>query len=183
MGVPDQTQQEAQEAIVSLLERVRPKLQRVLARYRIPQQDAEDLLQETLLSLVTSWGTVRDREGWLIGVLRFRCANYWRGRKRSLCEFVDETLLEALAGPQPARGCDLELARDVGKAVSHLPARCQDLFQLRYNLGCTPRETATRLGYCESSISNIFNRCLNALTRRLVAVGFLAETHGAQPTS
>ena len=175
MGVPDRQQQETRDAISGLLARVRPKLNRVLARYRIPAQDSEDLVQEAFLALVSSWHSVRDPEGWLIGVLRFRCANYWRSRSRDLCEFVDETLLEVLAGPQASPSHDVELRQDVGRVVANLPPRCQNLFQLRYRLGCTPREAAEKLGFRTTSISNIFGRCLTALTRRLLAVGFLEE--------
>jgi RNA polymerase sigma factor (sigma-70 family) len=179
VGVPDRQQQEARDAIGALLARARPKLNRILCRYRIPLQDAEDLVQEAFLALVTSWSSVRDPEGWLIGVLRFRCANYWRRRSRDLCEFVDDALLEALAGPQSSPSQDVELRQDVGKVVAHLPSRCQNLFQLRYRLGCTPGETAEKLRFRRTSISNIFSRCLTALTRRLMAVGFLeGAPHG-----
>jgi RNA polymerase sigma factor (sigma-70 family) len=169
----DRTLADARDPVACVLDRVRPRLIAILARYRIPTQDAEDLTQEAILSLISSWSRVRDPDGWLMGVLRHRCANYWRSRQRRLYELVDDTLLEALAEPQTSPETRLDLAEDLGRAVAKLPPRCQSVFRLRYGLGCTPTETAERLGYRGSSISTVFHRCLSALTRRLVASGFI----------
>jgi RNA polymerase sigma-70 factor (ECF subfamily) len=178
VGTPE-TQSCADDSIVSALEHVRPRAAAVLARYRIPPQDAEDLVQDAALCLVSSWPKVTDAEGWLLGVLKHRCANYWRARRRRLCESVDEVLLEAFAEPQPSGTPSVELAEDLGRAVAKLPSRCQSLFRLRYHLGCTPREAAQRLGYSATSISNIAIRCLTALGRCLVAAGFFEEQRRA----
>ena len=52
------------------LRRAGPRLKRVLASYRIPSEDAEDLLQQSLLALVHRRDQVRDPESWLIGTLK-----------------------------------------------------------------------------------------------------------------
>jgi len=45
----------------------------MLRRARIPEQDADDLIQDTLLALVTHWRSVRNPNAWVGGVLRKHC--------------------------------------------------------------------------------------------------------------
>ena len=76
---------------------VRPKLRRMLRRARIPEQDADDLIQDTLLALVFQWRRVRDPNAWVAGALRKHCLMYWRSHRRRLYDTVDRT------GPRVAR--------------------------------------------------------------------------------
>ncbi len=140
----------------------------VFARFRIPEQDAEDLLQQALLTYVRKRHTVRDPESWLVGTLRNRCLKYWRARRRSLYIAVDEALLESLATPGETSQERADLRRDLSTAMGRLRPRCRSILGLRYGLGCEPRETARRLGYKESSIYKLVERCLAALSSQLL---------------
>ncbi len=57
---------------------MRPKLKAILYRHRIPVEDTEDLIQETLLTLVRRRLEIRDPEAWVIAVLKKKCLMYWR---------------------------------------------------------------------------------------------------------
>src|SRR4051812_7683033 len=81
------------------LKQVEPKLKRVLATYRVPSGDAEDLLQQTLLALLYQWDRVRDPEAWLIGTLRRHCLMYWRTLRRRIYSSMDTAFLELLSQP------------------------------------------------------------------------------------
>ena len=50
----------AEPSLEEILARIEPRLKRVLSRYRIPAQDADDLLQETFLIMVSKAGTIRN---------------------------------------------------------------------------------------------------------------------------
>jgi DNA-directed RNA polymerase specialized sigma24 family protein len=56
-------------ALEDILRRVEPKLKRLLASYRIPVADAEDLVQESLCHLIYQLDKVRDPECWLLGTV------------------------------------------------------------------------------------------------------------------
>src|SRR3978361_2456631 len=84
-------------SLEEILERAEPKLRRVLGRYRIPAQDAEDLLQETFLIMVSKWGTIRNPDSWLLATLSNRCIIYWRKYRSRLWDLVDTAILELLA--------------------------------------------------------------------------------------
>ena len=142
----------------------------VFARYRIPEQDAEDLLQQALLTYVRKRETVRDPATWLVGTLRNRCLKYWRARRRSLYTAVDAAILESVAADGAPNQAQVEIRRDLKGAMGRLRPRCRSILGLRYGLGCEPRETARRLGYKESSIYKLVERCLAALSNQLLQV-------------
>ncbi|MGH9362712.1 MAG: RNA polymerase sigma factor [Thermoanaerobaculia bacterium] len=168
----------ADRSLELLLERVGPRLKCVFVRFRIPPDDAEDLLQQALLAFIHQSGEVRDPEAWLAGTLRHKCLLYWRNRRRKVYDAVDDAMLEWLAPPQAPDQEDTDLRRDLRQLIERLPPRCRSLLQLRYEFGYEAPELARRLGYRASSIGKITTRCLAALTRHLIAAGLGKERHG-----
>lgn len=153
------------------LKRVEPRLKRLLARYRIPAEDAEDVLQQTLLALLYQWERVRDPESWLLGTLRRHCLMYWRTHRRRIYSAVDAAILEWLSEPIAPSQEKTDLLCDLENLIGRLPSRCRLLLQLRFRFGYEPLEVARRLGYRASSIGKITTRCLAALSRELFASG------------
>jgi RNA polymerase sigma factor (sigma-70 family) len=158
-------------ALDDFLRRVEPRLKRLLASYRIPVADAEDLVQQALLALLYQWDKVRDPEYWVLGTLKRHCLMYWRGHRRSLYRAVDATILEWLAQPTAAPQERRDLLADLDSLIERLPPRCRSLLRLRFRLGYEPIEVAEKLGYQVSSIGKITTRCLAALNRELLASG------------
>jgi RNA polymerase sigma factor (sigma-70 family) len=159
----------------ALLRNSREEMVRVLSRYRIPQEDAEDLLQETFVALVFKWKSIRNPEAWLLSTLRNRCTLYWRQRRRDLFEAVDSALLDALASPQDPPQSRTDLRHDLNLAISRLPERYQDLLRLRYGLGCKSSEVAEQMGEGSQEIRKLTTACLVALTRELRRMGLTRE--------
>lgn len=157
-------------SLEEFLRNVRPRLKTLFARYAIPPQDTEDILQQGLLALVYQREVVRDPESWLLGTLRNKCLLYWRDHRRKLYEAVDAAVLELMAEPMPPAQETADLRRDLVNAIEGLPERCRSLLSLRYQ-GYEAPEVAVRLGYSQASINKITNRCLAALTRRLLTTG------------
>ncbi len=155
-----------------LLRDVQPKLVQILGRYRIPAQDADDVLQETFLTLIHKQDVVRNPEAWLIVTLRNRCLIYWRKKRKHLYQAVDTAILELLSEPEAPTQKKAELRYDLDRLVSRLPPRCRSLLRLRYSLGCSSTEVAERMGYRQSSIRKVTSRCLASLTRELLEAGF-----------
>lgn len=156
-------------ALEQTLAEVQPRLQWVFRRLRIPQQDREDLLQETLLQFVQKQASIREPQAWLPAALRRQCLMYWRSRRRRLYSTVDDTLLDLMRNDPPAPPQEQDdLRRDLAAAVARLPLRCRRTLKLRYALGYGADETADRLGYRRSGIYKIVERCLAALTCVLV---------------
>lgn len=158
--------------IEELLEKLQPKLKRILARYQIPHEDADDIVQQTMLDLVYKQDLIHNPEGWVLGSVRNRCIIYWRKRRSQLYDAVDSVILEIVAKPESPSQHNAALRHDLERVLTNLPGRCQEVLRLRYGMGYGPAEVAERLGYRPSSIRKVTNRCLARLTRQLVAAGF-----------
>lgn len=159
-------------SLEELLPKIEPRMKQILYRYRIPQQDADDLLQQTLLTLVYKRKTVQKPEPWILATLRNRCIMYWRSRRSQLYDTVDSTILELIAEPERPAQERRALSHDLERVITRLPQRCRDILRLRYGLGYKPAEVAEELGYKSSSIRKVTNRCLAALTRQLMLRGY-----------
>lgn len=165
----------AEPSLEEILERSQPKLKRVLSRHRIPAQDADDLLQETFLIMVSKAASIRNAEAWLVATLSNRCIIYWRKHRSKLWDLVDTTILELLADVEVAPQERADLRYDLDTLLAELPDRCRSLLRLRYGFGYGTAETAEKMGYCKSSIRKVTRRCLAALTEQLVGAGFQSE--------
>jgi RNA polymerase sigma factor (sigma-70 family) len=150
-----------------LFHRLQPRLQRILGRFQVPHQDAEDLLQEAfVLYLLRSH--VRDPEAWLIGTIRKRCIVHWR--RRSLRASLLEPLRpEDLTGfGRPARsGVALDDRLKLKEALARLSLRDRRLLWLRYVVECSGGEIADALGIAPQSIRKLLLRARERLRRVL----------------
>ncbi len=173
MSALDQPQVET--SLENLLRDVQPRLKVLFARYRIPPQDTEDIVQQALLALIYQRQAIRDPAAWMMGTIRNKCLLYWREQRRKLYDAVDAAVLEFMAEPKAPDQEETDLRRDINHAIEQLPERCRSLLALRYGHGYEALELAERMGYSPSSINKITTRCLAALTRHLVASGILCE--------
>ena len=156
----------AEPSLESLLLSLRPRLRRLLARYQVPVEEGEDILQQALLALVVKGQKVFCPEAWLLGTVRNRCLIYWRRRRRAVHDSMDPRLLEALAAPtQPPQEVD-DLRRDLERLIGALPLRCQRFFRLRYGEGLALHDISARLGYRYASMGKLGERCLSQLAVR-----------------
>lgn len=165
----------AWDSLNSLIPKTQNKMERILCYYQIPPQDAEDLIQESVLTLLYKWEKIHSAEAWLLATLKRRCLMYWRSRRSRLTDAVDTVILELLAEPTTPAQQQTEICHDLERALGTLPTRCQNLLRLRYGLGYKPAEVADRLGYRVSSIRKVASRCLAALNRQLSAAGYDQE--------
>jgi RNA polymerase sigma factor (sigma-70 family) len=156
----------------ALLASVKPKLKRLLASSGVPPEDAEDLLQDSLLTLVRRWSqmdNVESREAWLLGCLRLTILQYWRRlmRERRLQAVLS---LEASASESPQQGRK-DSARDVETLTASLPERDREILWLRFGLELNPREAAERLRCQPESVRKISSRALARARRQLAVAG------------
>ena len=158
-----------------LLQKVEPRMKRMLSVFRIPAEDAEDVVQQTLLALLYQLDKVRDPECWVLGTLRRHCLMYWRKHRRRLYSAVDTAILEWLSRPVAPAQEHADLLADLESVINRLPPRCRSVLKLRFRLGYEPPEVAEKLGYRASSIGKITTRCLAALSREMLAAGMTPE--------
>lgn len=151
-----------------VLGRAKPRLAAVLERFRIPPEEAKDLLQQSYLAYLRKQGGLDDPVTWLVGALQKECLFYLRRQRRRLYEAVDEALLELCAGGVGAPQERNALLAEVQRVVQRLRVQCQRILHLRFGLGYERGEVAEAMSYVPESIGVIERRCLEQLTRELL---------------
>ncbi len=185
-----------EDAFAELTEPYRRELQ--LHCYRIvgSLQDAEDLLQETLLA---AWRGLEQFEGrsslraWLYTIATNRCLNALRDRQRrpqaaagdrpgtanpaesfaeiSWLQPYPDALLEGVIDATPGPAARYEAKESVALAfvsgLQHLAPRQRAVLVLRDVLGFHADEVADMLGTSEASVNSALQRARGTLERRL----------------
>jgi RNA polymerase sigma factor (sigma-70 family) len=155
--------------IEQIARRVRPDFVRVLRGFRIPPEDARDLVQNVYLKYVEHAAEVRHPAAWMVSTLRRECLHHLRSERRKLYEAVDEALLDLVGCPQTSRQEHNSLLSALAAKIRGLSEKCRELLRLRYGLGCDRVETAEGLGVRASSIGTLERRCLAQLSERVLA--------------
>jgi RNA polymerase sigma factor (sigma-70 family) len=169
------------EGILALLEQLRPRLRRILAKYRVPPIEAEDILQEAVLATLAKWNEIHSKEGWLLITVRNRSAAYRQQQQKNRLQAMDPQFLENLSKPMPPVQEREVLQSDVEPLLRILRSREQQVLLLRYGLEMTPDEIAARVGYQASSIRKIAYRSLKRVRAKAAArqrfVALLQQRH------
>ncbi len=154
-----------------LYEYLRPRAFGVLLHYGIPDQDAEDVLHDTLLLFLVKRPPMEDATRWVLGTLKRRCGMYWRARGRRLHSTIEPTVLETLAKPVPPEQ-DRAMSRyDLERVLSRVPEHRRRALEATYLEDRTPTETAKLLGYRRSGIYKVLDRSLKRAAREMEALG------------
>jgi RNA polymerase sigma factor (sigma-70 family) len=156
------------DVLPALYARLRGRLGRLLYRHRIPPEDAEDLVQTTLMLAVAKWHAIREPEAWLLGTLHKRCIVYWRARvpQREHMRQLEELDLErAVESDQNRR----DWLADLDRVWHHLSPKQQTLLTLRFREGLTSGEAAGAVGLAASSERKTTLRALARLREALSA--------------
>lgn len=161
------TRHRAEPGTEELLRQVRPEALKILARHRIPAQDAEDVLQDTFLAFVERRDGIRNPSAWLQGTLRNRCRSYWRRRRYRRFVCLDRAMETVLGRAEPPAQEQVEHRCDLRRVIRGVSSVCREAIELRYFEGLSFEDTARRLGYEPSGIYKVMQRCLAALTTAL----------------
>jgi len=134
-------------------------------RFGIGREDAEDLLQDTLLELLRCRGSVRSPDGFVFAVFRARCARFRTVQKSSpgSASLASE---DRFAGTsQTAEGLVGQVA--LREALGEVSSACRRLLRAYYVEGQSLREAARSVSLAYSSVAKIISRCLKRLRRCL----------------
>jgi len=170
-----------QESIEQFLRSVEKRAYRMAEVSVRNSEDALDIVQEAMLSLVRRYSK-KPEEQWrplFFRILSNAIIDFHRTRSRRLRFFnwlspVDEEgddPIEQLEDPQPNNGM-LNLLRDerIGRlesAIASLSARQQQAFFLRCWEGFSTRETAALMKCSEGSVKTHYSRALTSIKDKL----------------
>ncbi|HVE70275.1 MAG TPA: sigma-70 family RNA polymerase sigma factor [Thermoanaerobaculia bacterium] len=129
-------------------------------KFRIPDCDAENLIQEVFLSYLQTGTKIENIRAWLVAAMCNASRHYWRaqGRTESLPDNIDDhsdPLTHGLADKFAMR-------MTVRQALDYLQPRCRETLWLHYfegrSAGDVARELETTNRYAEKLIHNCLKR-------------------------
>ena len=132
------------------------------ARFGIPLEDAEDLLQDTALDLLRQQGLVRSAAGFVFAA--FRARGGWFLARRRLRREVFSGELEPLGDSSPTATPDaLDRRLAIREALQAISSSCRRLLAAYYIEGRSLAEAARILALASSGVAKTINRCLRRL--------------------
>lgn len=155
-------------AMEDLLRSVAPSVHRFALRMCRNEADADDVLQDALLSFAMNLDRFEGRSSlpsWAFALTRSACARRRRGKKNAPASAGAEEL-EAHEAPGPGpeeRAADAEVARIVAGALDRLPDDYREVLLLRDAEGLTAPETAVALGTSVDAVKSRLHRARGAL--------------------
>jgi RNA polymerase sigma factor (sigma-70 family) len=170
-----------QQAWNALVERYAPLIWSICRRYRLTGADANDVGQNVWLNLVDHLGNLRDPAalaGWLATTTRRECVRVLRAAQRppTAASVIDpENIPDQHTEILEEEVLQAERHAALREALTHLPARCQQLIALLTEDPPVPyAQISATLGIPAGSIGPTRSRCLAKL-RRHPAIAALAN--------
>ena len=176
-------------ALVARAQQADPEAFEILARHyspvvlayfygRLPSSmDADDLLQEVLLTAFRNLSALRDVERfgpWLLRIAKSRYIDGMRAHRRLSAREVAAARLEEIdrASASPEQVVDHALQEAIRTAVGKLPSKYRVVVALRLFDELSLLEIADRLGLKESTVRMRHRRGLDMLRKSLHRMGF-----------
>ncbi len=142
---------------------LRAMARRSLARYGLSANDAEDVVQDTLLAIHLkrqTWDSDRPIGPWISAIARNKFIDQMRRRGHRI-EVPVEDMAEILAAEEPSAGLD---GHDIGRMLESLNEKQRNVVRALAVEGASVRQTAERLNMTEGAIRVTLHRAVKALS-------------------
>lgn len=167
-------------------------IEALFARFRIPLEEAREILQQTILTLLIRYPDLRSPQLWVMRTLKRRCVLWCRERMRRIHWIFDVGFREALTSPTYPEEERDGMRENLRQWTASVAPGCRDLLRRRYGLSGDdvppppemPAEEGSDLGYVQDLVARVKTesaseglgspsdeilRCVGALIRRIRA--------------
>ena len=169
-------------AIIQLLERYRDSVFRFGMRMCQSDADAEDVVQETLLTAAQKIDTFRGEasfSSWLYAIARSGCSRRRRTTRRE-AEVDPDAMVDASGHPEHAVN-QRRLGAILERALASLDSGYREVLLLRDVEGLTTPETAAALSLTEAAVKSRLHRARDMLRQRVEGLVRPGLTAGPAP--
>jgi RNA polymerase sigma factor (sigma-70 family) len=129
-------------------------------KFRIPDPDAENLIQEVFLSFLQTGTKIENVRAWLVAAMCNASRHYWRAQGR--IESLPEDFKEHCDPGSQGLADQFAMRLTVRQALDYLQPRCRETLWLHYfegrSAGDVARELETTNRYAEKLIHNCLKR-------------------------
>jgi len=144
-----------------LYEQYRDLLVHVACRkFRVPDPDAENLMQEVFLAYIQTEARVEDTKAWLVAAMCNASRHYWRQNSRT--EQMPEDIGDHTDPGSHGLADQFAMSLTLRKAIRYLQPKCRETLYLHYYEGRSAadvaREMDTTSRYAEKLIHNCLKR-------------------------
>jgi RNA polymerase sigma factor (sigma-70 family) len=147
------------EDIGELYVRHRPLLLHVGCRkFRIPESEAESLIQEVFLSFMTTTTRVENIRAWLVAAMCNASRHYWRGQGRT--EGLPEDFEDHTDPSSNGIAEKLAMIITMQQALDYLQPRCRETLYLHYYEGRSANDVAVSLDTTSRYAEKLIHNCL-----------------------
>jgi RNA polymerase sigma factor (sigma-70 family) len=147
------------EDIGELYVRHRPLLLHVGCRkFRIPESDAESLIQEVFLSFMTTTTKVENIRAWLVAAMCNASRHYWRGQART--EGLPEDFEDHTDPSSSGIAEKMAMVITMQQALAYLQPRCRETLYLHYYEGRSANDVAVSLDTTSRYAEKLIHNCL-----------------------
>ena len=126
--------------------------------FRVPESDAEGLLQEVFLSLMQTGTRIENVRAWLVAAICNASRHYWRTQTRS--ESLPEDYMEHSDPGSHALPEKRAMEMTVQQALAYLQPRCRETLRLHYFDGRSAAEVARELETTTRYAEKLIHNCL-----------------------
>jgi RNA polymerase sigma factor (sigma-70 family) len=127
-------------------------------KFRVPEPDAEALLQEVFLSFLQTGVQIDNVRAWLVAAICNASRHYWRGQGRS--ESLPEDYLEHSDPSSRSLPEKRAMEMTIQQALGYLQPRCRETLRLHYFDGRSASEVARELDTTTRYAEKLIHNCL-----------------------
>lgn len=127
-------------------------------KFRVPEQDAETLMQEVFLAYMESGSGVENTRGWLVGAMCNASRYYWRTQAKS--ESLPDDLSQQIDPQSHGIAEQFATSLTLQKAMRYLQPRCRETLYLHYFEGRSAADVAREMDTTNRYAEKLIHNCL-----------------------
>lgn len=148
-----------QEDVGLLYETYRSLLLFVAARkFRIPESEAENLIQEVFLSYLQVSVRIENVRGWLVAAVCNASRHFWRAQGRT--ESLPDDIGERCDPSSTAVADRLALEMTVHQSLGYLKPKCRETLHMHYFEGRSAADMAKEMNTTSRYAEKLIHNCL-----------------------
>ena len=127
-------------------------------KFRVPEPDAEGLIQEVFLSFLQTGTRIDNVKAWLVAAICNASRHYWRWQGRS--EALPDDYLEHSDPVSDSLPEKRAMEMTIQQALGYLQPRCRETLRLHYFEGRSASEVARELETTTRYAEKLIHNCL-----------------------
>ena len=130
-------------------------------KYKVPDDVAENIAHDALLSLAKQQEPILNVRAWLCCAVYYACGQYWKGER--LHDSLPEEIVALVDDHAGAFADKLAITMAVSQALTRLDTRCRKVIHLRFYDEKTSKEIGGELGTTSKYAEKVLYGCLDKL--------------------